>query len=233
MVDCGRMLLISSVVCLLSTAAAVPDLYAYTDPEYDPVIYDGVFFTVLEQAGSFELYEYDEEESIKLLLEEARYVFSAMIYGMDFNYVPSDKARSVEEEFSVEPVYQFPWGDKGLEVRDGRLEDGKYIADIRYRVSEEQLPWVFSWETNIYPDVISLGKGSLYDGYEGKIEAVEDAVRQALRDYLRPRMYNKPGRISGTARLAGIPVFSMDSGRYLCRAKITLRIDEVREYGLF
>ena len=156
-----------------------------------------------------------------------------MIYGLDFVYVPKDNSRGIEEEFSVKPVHLIPWGDPGLKSGAGRLDEGKYFAEISYRLTESQLPWVYSWETNIYPELISIGEGPLTAGPAGKITAIENSVRQALRDYLRPRIYDKPGRISGSARLSGVPVFSLDAGKYLCKAKITLKIDEIRQYGLF
>ena len=204
--------------------------FSYSDPEYDPVVYKGRFFVLLEPAGPFEPDEYDEDAAVAQLLNEAQYVFSAMIYGFNFDYIPLDLARGVSEEFSLEQVYTIPWGDPGLSAVDGRYKDGRYDAEIRYRVSELQLPWVVSWDTNILVTVGASGEGSLYSGYEGKKNAIDNSVKESLRNYLRPRIYNKPRRITGTARLAEVPYITMDSGKYICKSKVTLRFDEILEY---
>ncbi|MFQ3621364.1 MAG: hypothetical protein SNJ78_10540, partial [Spirochaetales bacterium] len=47
----------------------------------------------------------EKEELYERILEEARYVFSGMVYGFVFSYTPSDKARRVEEEFLLEPYH--------------------------------------------------------------------------------------------------------------------------------
>ena len=222
---------ISAVILLLSLSAAA--ISAYSDPEWDPLSYKGNFFVMLEPAGPFEPDVYDEDKALKQLLDEARYVFSGMIYGFEFDYIPKDIDREIDEEFSLKPVYTLPWGDQRLSVSTGAYEDGRYTAELRYDVSEEQMPWVSSWDTNILPDVTAAGEGSLYEGFEGKKEAIENSVKESLRSYLRPRIYDKPSRITGKARLAGIPYIIMDEGKYRCTAKITLRIDEILEYRAY
>lgn len=214
-------------------AALVLQLHAYSDSEYDPVIFSGTFFVLLEDAGPLDPHTYDEDAAIKRLLEEAQWVFSAMIYGFSFDYIPYDSARAVVEEFTLEPTHQIPRGDSAMTVSDGRYEDGIYYADISYLVSEQQLPWVQGWESNINSDVISSGGGSLYSGLEGKIDSIRNTVKQALRDYLRPRNYNKPRRMTGSGRLASVPDFAMTAGEYRCKARITLNLDEILEYRIY
>lgn len=213
--------------------SAVIQLPAYTDPDYDPVIYKGTFFVLLEPAGPLEPDVYDEDEAIRQLLDEASFIFSAVIYGFSFQYTPQDNARGRAEEFEISPRHSIEWGDPSLSVAAGRYDDGRYDAEIRYRVKDEQLPWVRSWETGILPDISAYGEGRLELGLEGKKKAVEDSVKQAVRAYLRPRTYDKPRRISGYARIADVPKYSIDSGRFLCKARVTLQLNEVLEYETF
>jgi len=208
-------------------------LAAYSDPDYDSVIYKGDFFVLLEPAGPLEPEVYDENAAIRLLLEEASYVFSAMIYGFEFVYIPMDVARAVSEEFTLTPVHSIKWGDPALTVVGGRYKEGRYDAELRYAVSEAQIPWIRSWETNILPAVSAVGMGDLNKGKEGKIQAIENTVKEAVRNYLRPRIYDKPRRISGRARLAAVPYITMDSGKFIAKARITLQIEEVLEYNAF
>lgn len=214
-------------------ALITPAVYSYSDPEYDSIVYKGNFFVLLEPSGPFEPDQYDEELAIRQLLEEARYVFSGMIYGFKFDYIPQDNSRGVSEEFVLESVHTIPWGDPGLSAPAGKYKDGRYDSDMRYEVSEEQLPWIISWDTNVLSTVTAVGEGSQYAGAEGKIEAVNNSIKESLRNYLRPRIFNKPRRITGTARLSAVPYIAMDSGKFLAMSKITLRFDDILEYKVY
>ncbi len=222
-------ILIFTAVFFLSSVA----VFSYTDPEYDTITIRGGFFVLLEPAGPFEPEVYDEEKAIRQLLEEARYVFSAMIYGFNFVYIPKDSLRGVEEEFSFAPVHTIPWGDSGLRVTDGRYKNGRYDAEISYEISKDQVPWVVSWETSVLPAVTAVGEGPLFSGMEGKKEAIGNSVKESLRNYLRPRIYDKPRRISGLARLSEVPYITMDAGNYICKARVTLRLEEILEYEIY
>lgn len=185
---------------------------------------------MIEPAGPFSLDEYDEDKAVRQILEEAQYIFSAIIYGFEFEYIPQDSSRNIAEEFSIKPIHTLPWGDSGLKVSAGKYENGRYVAELRYDVSEQQLPWVVSWDTNILPDVSAAGTGSLYAGFDGKKEAIENSVKESLREYLRPRIYDKPRKISGKARLAGIPYITIDEGEYRSASRVTLRIEDILQY---
>ncbi len=227
-----RLAISRAAVLILLTALGGP-LAAYSDPDYDPIIYKGKFFVLLEPAGPFEPDVYDEEFALNQVLEEAQYVFSAMIYGFKFSYVPKDNIRGIEEEFVCELNYLIPWGDPNLTVSKGRYKYGRYDVELSYNVSESQLPWVISWDTNILPEAGAVGSGSLYSGLDGKLEAINNSVKQSLRNHLRPLIYDKPHRISGYARLAEVPYMVADSGKYLCTSKVTLRLEEILEYEFY
>ncbi|MBI9099586.1 MAG: hypothetical protein JEY91_13995, partial [Spirochaetaceae bacterium] len=79
-----------------------------------------------------------EEEVIENLLEEARWVFSAMIYGLKITYTPSDISRSVEQFFEVELLAEIKRGDHRLVVYDTYLEDNLYHLFIRYSLDTYQ-----------------------------------------------------------------------------------------------
>ena len=57
------------------------------------------------------------------LLEEGRVLFSAMIYGWTFTYIPGDLARQVKESFTLTPVAEIPWGSARLVVRETEKDD--------------------------------------------------------------------------------------------------------------
>ncbi|MDC7126618.1 MAG: hypothetical protein PQJ46_13695 [Spirochaetales bacterium] len=216
--------------CLILFLLVSSMLYSYPDSEYDLPVFKGDFFVLMEPSDSIDVSIYDEPTAIKQVLHEAQYVFSGMIYGFKFVYIPKDNSRGIEEEFTVEPVYSIPWGDEGLSAATSYYKDGRYQASVRYKVRAEQLPWIASWETNMLASTGGTGDARLYSGYEGKIEAINDSIKGAIRNYLRPRIYNKPRRIKGTVRLNEVPYIIVDSGKYICQSKVTFRFDEILEY---
>jgi hypothetical protein len=63
-----------------------------------------------------DLHTLSKDEMFNRILEEARYVFSGMVYGFIFSYTPYDRSRGVEEEFLLEPYQWIQRGDPNLQV---------------------------------------------------------------------------------------------------------------------
>ena len=173
------------------------------------------------------------EDQIRILLEEARYVFSGMIYGFSFRYVPLDVRREIEEEFELEPLYEIVWGDPGLTVVESRRESGRRYALIRYWVSEEQSSWVRFWASNVHATAAAFGAGDFFDGRMAKFDAMEAGVLESVRAYLRPRELNKPKEISGRLVFAEAPYVIIDGGEYRAKVEVKLDIREVVPYTIF
>ena len=173
------------------------------------------------------------EDQIRILLEEARYVFSGMIYGFSFRYVPLDLRREVEEEFELEPLYEIVWGDPRLTVAESRRESGRRYALIRYWISEEQSSWVRFWDSNVHATAAAFGAGDFFDGRVAKFAAMEAAIRESVRAYLRPRELNKPKEISGRLVFAEAPYVIIDGGEYRAKVEVKLDVREVVQYQIF
>ena len=173
------------------------------------------------------------EDQIRILLEEARYVFSGMLYGFSFRYVPLDIRREVEEEFDLEPLFEIVWGDPRLSVAESRRESGRRYALVRYWISEEQRSWVRFWASNVHATAAAFGSGDFFDGRIGKFDAIEEAVLESVRAYVRPRELNKPKEISGRLVFAEAPYVIIDGGEYRAKVEVKLDIREVVPYKLF
>ncbi len=223
-----RILFILSTLLIFSGS-----LFAEADPEYDRIRFTGSFFTVLENTDPFKEDKTSDEEYLKQILDEAVYIYSGMIYGFSFRYVPYDSARSIKEEFELSPVHSIPWGDEALKVKSSRKEGDLYIVELSYDLHEYQLPWYISWDSGTLPRISSSGEGRFVLGYDGKIDAINNSVKQALRDYLQPRIYNKPRSVSGRVRINSVPYITIDSGSYKCRMSVALEIENLEEYGAF
>jgi hypothetical protein len=178
-------------------------------------------------------YPLSKEQAAGQLLEEARFIISGMIYGFDFSYIPQDKGREVHEQFTLTPVAQIPWGDQNLKILYTELRDEKLWARIEYEPKEFQLQRRNAWLGPSIPSAEGIGKGDLFKGYRQKFSAYEQAVKNAIRNLLRPTYFNKPRRITGQALIEEAPEIFISSGKYVARLRVKLKIRDVLPYQQF
>lgn len=207
---------------LLSAAALFPQDFLAGSfwVEYNPIV-----------AGTE--YPQSDTEAARLALEEARYVFSGMIYGFSFRYTPSDMSRRVDEIFELEAIHSIPWGDRSLRVLGGTVDREYYKAEVLYELRDFQRQRLDYWDSNTFPSASGTGIGDLFIGREGKYEAIREGVKEAVRNYLRPRVFNKPREITGEAVLAEVPYIVIDAGGYHAKVRIKLEVREVQPYPVY
>ncbi|MCF7949130.1 MAG: hypothetical protein K9M94_11145 [Spirochaetia bacterium] len=174
-----------------------------------------------------------QDEAIRRTLEEARLVLSGMIYGFDLRYTPSDRARNVAEELVIEPRARIPAGDRALRVLQVRTAGNKYFVHIRYDLAEHQQRRMQAWSSNTLSSAGGRGTASLQQGYRGKFESFNQAIKNALREYLRPRYKNKPSRIQAVVVLKEPPYTVIDAGGYHSKVRIKIDVREVRPYSAY
>ena len=197
-----------------------------------PVWLEDEFWAELEPVvQDSEDYPLTKEEAASRLLEEALYVFSGMIYGFRFVYVPSDETRRVKEEFLLEPVYQLAWGDPGLQVRQSRKEGDMLIARVRHNLEEYQIDRIEGWKSNVFPVSSGRGSASIMKGYKEKITAIQKAIKEAVREYARQKVYNKPRRVTGEVLLLETPRIIIDAGSYNAFVKVKLKKVDLLPYS--
>jgi hypothetical protein len=167
------------------------------------------------------------------LLEEGRLLFSGMIYGWTFSYVPGDRARRVQESFVLTPVAQIPWGSPRLAVRETEVEDKKLWARISYTMNDDEVLRRASWESNTAALSTGRGKAPANAGPPGKGASLQDAIRDAIRLSLDTRFVNKPREISGEVVLWDDPQAYVRSGVYSTVAKVKVLVRELIPYRIF
>lgn len=170
-----------------------------------------------------------EEDILRNMLEESRWVFSAMIYGLDIVYTPSDIARQVERFYQADLKAEIPFGDPGLEIYDTYLEDNVFHAFIRYKLNSSQSRRLEYWNSGVFDSAASYGYFPFF-GENSRIEAIKDGIRIALENQLKPEIYNKPESIEGEVILRECPLLSVDAGKYRAFVKIRSNIEIVRSY---
>jgi hypothetical protein len=172
-------------------------------------------------------------ERITELLEQARVYFSAMIFGYNFTYVPLDRRREVEEFFEIEPIYQIRWGDPSLEYLDTRITNNDVFMRFRYFPKDYERDRLYSWDRISQAD--SQGVGSVFYGPRASVrqEALEEAVKQAIRNYARTVIATKPKEIQGIFVLSEAPRSYVLGADFVTEVKIRLQIDSVLSYQNF
>ncbi len=178
-------------------------------------------------------YPLSNKQAAEQLLEEARFIISGMIYGFDFSYVPQDKDRRVKEQFVLTPVAQINWGDKNLNILSTEPRDGKLFARIEYEPMEFQLQRRNAWLGPSIPSAEGRGEGDLFKGYRQKYTAYEQAIKNGIRNLLRPKYFNKPRRVTGLALIEDAPEIFISSGKYVASLRVKLKIKDVLPYRQF
>lgn len=221
-----------TALLLLATAVSAT---AQSQIDRSPEYLTGSFWVDLEPpvARDDEEYPLSEERAVRLMLEEARYVFGGMIYGFRFRYVPSDRRRSVAEEFELEPVAEMRFGDPRLSVLSTREEDFRLHGRFEYRLADFQRSRRAGWLSSDIPSVGGEGEEPMWEGHSARLPAVEDAIRLALRGLLRTMTDNKPREARGSLVLLEAPRIYITSGAYRARVDIKVKVDEMRQYQVY
>ncbi|WP_028972591.1 hypothetical protein [Spirochaeta cellobiosiphila] len=174
-----------------------------------------------------------DEEVFRRILEEARYIFSGMIYGYHFTYTPSDKNRQIKEYYEIEPIKQIPWGDKRLKIRSSRRVDRNLYITVEYYLNQAQIINRQHWNSANIPTAGGFGSANYFLGWESRFKSIDNGIKEAIRNYLRPREFNKPREITGEALLIDVPSFTVESGKIHANVRVHLNITEIVPYKSF
>jgi hypothetical protein len=167
------------------------------------------------------------------MLEEARILLSAMIYGYRFVYTPSDVLRGVEELFELIPIAEIPWGDPRLEILFTERQGNRLQAKIAYGLVEHQRNRRSAWASNMIPLSGGTGAESVFQGQSARMDAYRDAVKQAIKEYARARFLNKPKELRGDVLLWGEPYTVISQGAYTTQVSVKLRLASHTPYRVF
>ena len=189
--------------------------------ELEPAVYTG------------DGYPISEEKAVQVLLEYARNILSAMLYGYRFIHEPSDTLRAVSEQFELQPIAELPWGDRNLKVVSSDVRDKRIYVQISYRLQDFQITRHQAWSSNTVPISAGTGKADVFNGPQEKLTSVKDAIRNAIRNHLKARSFNKPREIVGEVLLWEAPITYIKAGSYLTLVKVKLRVEETVPYKIF
>jgi hypothetical protein len=184
-------------------------------------------------------YPLDVPAAVRLALEEAAMLYSAMIYGWSFHYEIGEKVRRIEEHIELEAVASVPFGDPGLRVRETELKDMRVRLLTDYFLSDEQKRQMRVWRTGTTRNAQATGYGpsGSIEEYPGwlalKKAALDDAAKVALRNLLRGSKRNRPKEVMGYISIASFPRYYIDGGLWTVSARFRVQITEIIPYAAY
>ena len=172
-------------------------------------------------------------------------------------YTPSDKTRGVEEFFEITPVRddglsaqvfeenlvssrseRLPEALEGQPAFDIKyssvwIEDNRFNCWVDYTRTDYEVQTYNLWASIQNPTIQGRGFGELSLGFEGIKQAAQDALKNAVRDYYRNTIKNKPKEITGRVLLRKTPMIGIDNGRYVIKLDFFLECGTIIEYTQF
>ena len=210
------------------------------DPYLSIELTEYLFFpgAVLVKPGDDSFFYPDRQEQIdrrqgialETLEEEALWIFSAMVYGFSFHYVPGSSSLEVEDSFELEPLSLIAAGGEGrLKVEQLRQEPNSISVQFSYWPDDFEKRRLSRYLGS--PLRAAGGRGSAGIVMKGaRLTAMKEAVKQALREDLRQLYYNRPREVSGFVTFSHAPRILPGSGDYNASVRILYRIDKLENY---
>ena len=178
------------------------------------------------QAGEFDY-------PIARIKEIVPFLMEGLVYGWNFVYTPSDKQRGVEEYLEVTPVRGSGTTAFDIKYSSVWIENNRFNCWVDYTRTNYEIQTYNLWSSIQNPTIQGRGFGPLSSGFEGIKEAAQDALKNAVREYYRNTIKNKPKEITGRVLLRKTPLIGIDSGRYVIKLDFFLECGTIIEYTQF
>lgn len=175
------------------------------------------------------VYEY----AVSRIKELAPFLMDGMINGWKFDYIPSDKVRGVKEYFITSPEREFDQKVNPIEYHQPEFLDDKLVCWLYCNRTPSQQKYYELWNSIIHPKIRGVGQAPVEDGFDGIKEACENAIKDAVREYWRGIVKNKPKEITGTVLLIHYPRIYVKSGMYTVDLDFFLETDRIVPYSSF
>lgn len=172
----------------------------------------------------------DEDRAIRRILEEARQVFSGMVYGYRFRYVPDRRGHGVTPVFELDPIAEIAWGDERMRVAQGREAEGRVYAVVRYRLRDFQQARYEAWQSRRLSPSTGTGQVRTAEGADAKLDALREALREAIRNRARTEYAAQPRELRGRLALTEVPRTTVRGGNYRTRASIRVVFTKAEYY---
>ena len=170
---------------------------------------------------------------VKQIKEISAFLLEGMIYGWEFDYTPSDKMRGVSEFFERKSIKELGQAAKNIEYKTPAIDDGKLHVWIEFLRTQEMISYLKYWEAVGHGKARGHGEAELKKGFLGIQEACDLALKDAVREYFRTQIKNKPKRITGKVLLRKQPRISAISGKYIVELDFFVEKGTIIQYRQF
>lgn len=172
--------------------------------------------------------------AVSKIKEISPFLTSGMVYGWNFDYTPSDKARNVKEYFEFTPIQELTQNEiNSIHYAKPWIEDSKLNCWVEFIRSESQISYFKSWQLIQAVKINGKGRAKLSEGFEGIQKACGEAIKNAVRDYERKWIKNKPKEISGKVIMNQPPKIGIEAGHYVVTLDFFMESDRIIEYKTF
>lgn len=165
-----------------------------------------------------------EKKLISELTADGRWIFSGMIYGYVITWTPPFNARGVEEELEIEPIALISAGDERLKTLGINEIDGIARVLMEYACGLTQQKRLEAWRSPLFASATGEGSSPIWSG--SRREALEMAIREAMKNHFTGKEFNRPKSIQAKVVLADFPLVGFGSGTY--RALVSIRVGPSR-----
>ena len=173
------------------------------------------------------------EFPIKQMHKIAPFIISGMVYGWNFVYVPYDKARGVDEYLEVTEIVASDVIKGGIKYVSPWISDNNLNCWAEYTRTDSQVQNYNLWSSIQNPVIGGIGYASVEKGFEGIEEAAREALKDAIRNYYRKTIKNKPKEINGAVFVRNFPTLGISSGRYVINLDFFLECGKIIEYSVY
>lgn len=189
-------------------------------------------YTSLERTNDIDALVLEGIAETKLLVTT---LFSGVINGYQFEYTPSDKISNTQEYWNLTLLHKLDTSDENIVLVNQEIYEGVLSVIYRYNLTDYQVSWLKSWEVS---DIVSSkGEGVVYsDSFitsTTKIQALEEAIKVAIRNQLIQTIPNKPLRVKGIVRIVNQPFFIRSGEYYTAKVKVAIQVKDIEEHTFF
>jgi hypothetical protein len=170
---------------------------------------------------------------VRRLKELAPYLLTGMVYGWNYEYTPSDKLRGVSEYFECTEIHPLGDDSRNIVYKMPWIENNRMYCWVEFTRTPAMLESLNYWKSIVHPKIQGSGKGAVLDGFDGIQDACRESVKNAVREYYRKEIKNKPKLIMGKVLINGVPRLAMDSGRYVVELDFFLETGRIIKYTQF
>ena len=161
------------------------------------------------------------------------FLLNGMVYGWEFDYTPSDRLRGVPEYFEAKDIRSFEAESKKIFYEQPWFDQSKVHCWANFERDEGMVQSWNQWADVKNPRIMGIGGGKVSKGFEGIQEAAQNALKDAVRNYYRKILKNKPKQITGRVLINKIPAILINSGEYQLQLDFFLETGIIKEYQNF